>query len=44
MTMDKALMIKMVRNGSISRMKLCPKGHYNSPNAEVCWKCGKELK
>lgn len=21
----------------------CPKGHLNSPNAEVCWKCGRPI-
>jgi ribosomal protein L40E len=39
MSIDEALMLKYRW-----AMKLCSKGHFNSPNAKVCWKCGEPLK
>jgi len=43
MSIDSSLMLKMIKNGSLERMRLCSKKHYNSPNAKECWKCGEKL-
>lgn len=31
-----------LKNRYWSNWLVCPKGHMNSPNAKVCWKCGSD--
>lgn len=31
-----------LKNRYWSNWRVCPKGHLNSPNAKVCWKCGSD--
>ena len=32
-----------VEKTTSGRWKICKKGHSNSPNAKICWKCGQKL-